>query len=206
MIEEPLQRTEAWRLARAGRVTASRISDVVTTTRNGWGHARAKYADQLVAERLTGRPQDMRRIKSLDDRADLEPEAIAAYQFYTDHEVELVGFIQHPKIEMAGASPDGLIGKKGGLEIKCLNSENHIKLIEGDDSPMLEYMPQMMFGMACTERPWWEFIAYCPIMPERLKLFTRRIPRDKEVVAKIEALVIDFLAEVDERVAKILSR
>lgn len=205
-MSEPLQRTEAWRMARAGRVTASRVSDVITTTRTGWGHARAKYANQLVAERLTGRPQDMRRIPSLDDRADLEPEAITAYTFYTGNEVELVGFIQHPTIEMAGASPDGLVGKKGGIEIKCLNAENHIKLIEGDDSPMIEYMPQMMFGMASAARPWWDFVAYCPIMPEHLKLFTRRIDLDKEVIERMEGLVNDFLVEVDARVARILAR
>jgi len=199
------QRTEAWWQARCGRVTASRIADVITTTRNGWGHARAKYADQLVAERLTRRPQDMRRIRSLDDRADLEHEAIAAYEFYVGESVKRVGFIQHPDIEMAGSSPDGVVGRKGGMEIKVYDAAQHAKLLEGNLNPMEDYLPQIMFNMATTKRTWWDFVAYCPTMPEEFKLFTKRIDRAKDVIEKIESTVIEFLAEVDVRVQAIRS-
>lgn len=197
------QRTEAWYSARCGRVTASRVVDVITTTRNGWGHARAKYADQLVAERLTGRPQDMRRIKSLDDRADLEPDAIAAYRFYTGETVKTVGFIQHPDIEMAGSSPDGVVGSKGGIEIKVFDPAQHAKLWAGDLSLIEDYMPQIAFNMGTTKRSWWDFVAYCPTMPEELKLFTRRIQRDEPVIEKLEQAVKEFLAEVEAKVSKI---
>lgn len=185
-------------------MTASRIADVITTTRNGWGHARAKYADQLVAERLTCRPQDMRRVKSLDERSDLEPDAIAAYEFYTGDEVKRVGFIQHPDIEMAGSSPDGIVGKKGGIEIKVFDPAQHAKLLAGDLSPVEDYLPQMMFGMATTKRSWWDFVAFSPTMPEEFKLFRKRIDRDTDAITKIEAAVIMFLAEVDAKINKIL--
>lgn len=205
-LSDGQQRTDAWYSARCGRVTASRIVDVITTTKNGWGHARAKYANQLVAERLTGRPQDMRRIKSMEDRSDLEPEAIAAYEFYTGANVKTVGFIQHPEIELSGSSPDGLVGKKGGLEIKVLDPATHIKLLSGDLSPMEEYLPQMTFGIATTKRSWWDFAAYCPTMPEELKLFIKRLDSDADAIAKVEAAVITFLAEVEAKVLAIRNR
>lgn len=207
MIEEiALQRTPEWYQARCGRATASRIVDIITRTRNGWGHARAKYLDQLVAERLCGRPQDMRRIKSLDDRADLEPEARAAYSFYTDNEIELVGFIPHPTIENAGASPDGLVNSDGMLEIKALDAANHHKLFAGDLSPLEDYLPQVHFGMACTERKWCDLVAYCPIMPEELKMFRQPIQRDDDLITRLESAVKEFLAEVDAKVAMLMEK
>ena len=99
-----LQRSPEWWAARCGKCTASRVGDVIATTRNGWGAARGKYLEQLVCERLTGRNQDNKVIRSLEARAELEPEARAAYSFYTDNDIELVGFVEHPKIVNSGAS------------------------------------------------------------------------------------------------------
>lgn len=207
MIEETaLQRTEQWRQDRCGKATASRVLDIITRTRNGWGHARGKYLDQLIAERLSGRPQDMRRIKSLDDRSDLEPDARDAYCFYTDNEIELVGFVPHPTIENAGASPDGLVNSDGMLELKCLDAGNHHKLFAGDLSPLEDYLPQVHFGMACTERKWTDLVAYCPIMPEELKMFRQPIQRDDDLIVVLEREVKAFLAEVDSKVAALMER
>jgi predicted phage-related endonuclease len=199
------QRTPEWYQARCGKVTASRITDVMARTKVGWGAARAKYIDQLVAERLSGKPQDMRNVRSMTDRAEMEPEARTAYEFYTDRVIETVGFVPHPTIENAGASPDGNVGDDGGVEIKCLDASNHSKLLLRDDSPMLDYLPQMDFQMACTGGKWVDFVAYCPIMPEELKLIVKRVDRDDERIAKIESGVIQFLAEVDVKVQQVLA-
>lgn len=200
------QRSPEWYQARCGKVTASRVSDVIARTQKGWGAARAKYMEQLIAERLTGCTQDMRQVRSLDRRIEMEPDARIAYSFYSGNEVELVGFIQHPTIEHAGASPDGHISTNGMLEIKCLDAATHIRLLEGDDSVILDYLPQMNFGMACGGRQWCDFESYCPqIQDENLKVYIRRIERDNDVIEKLESAVKDFLAEIDTRIAKLIN-
>lgn len=198
------QRTPAWYQARCGKVTASRVADVIARTQKGWGAPRAKYMDQLVAERLSRKPQDMRNVRSMTDRAEMEPEARIAYELYTDRSIELVGFVPHPFIENAGASPDGNVSNDGGVEIKCLDAANHTKLLLGDDGPLLDYLPQMDFQMACTGNKWIDFVAYCPIMPEELKLIVKRVDRNDERIAKLEAGVIQFLSEVDAKVNQVL--
>lgn len=199
------QRTPEWYAARCGKVTASRVADVVTRLKGGgWGAPRAKYMDQIVAERLSGKPQDMRNVRSMTERAEMEPDARVAYEFYTDRAIELVGFVPHPTIENAGASPDGYVDEDGGVEIKCLDAATHKKLLLGDDAPMLDYQEQMDFQMACTGAKWVDFVAYCPIMPEELKLIVKRVDRNDERIAKLESSVIQFLAEVDTQVRQIL--
>lgn len=202
------QRTEAWRMARVAHVTASRVGDIVKTINNGKSYSakRGRYLDEIVAERITGKPQDWKEVRSLTERAEMEPAARECYSFYTDNDVELVGFIQHPSIKFAGASPDGVVGKPGMIEIKCLDSGNHLKLFAGDDSVMLEYLPQVHFGMACTGRKWCDFVAFNPTMPEDLKLFRHRVLRDEAVIAMLENAVREFLAEADAKVAALLAR
>lgn len=200
------QRSEEWRLARCGSVTASKVADIVRTNKNGsFSAKRQNYFDLLVAERLTGRPQDWKEVRSLTERAELEPDARACYTFYTGRECQIVGFIQHPTIVNAGCSPDALVGDSGMLEIKCLDPANHVKLLAGDESVLMEYLPQMHFGLACTERQWCDFLSYCPAMKdEDLKSYIRRVPRADEGIAMLENSVREFLAEVDNRVAEIL--
>lgn len=206
MPDFPAQRSAEWRQQRCGKVTASRVAEVIGRLKGGgWAAPRAKYMEQLVAERLTGRPQDMRQVRSMTERADLEPEARAAYRFYTGNKVDEVGFTDHPTIANAGASDDGRVGDDGMIEIKCLDAATHVKLWQGDDTPILTYMPQMVFGLACNERHWCDFVAYCPIMPEELKLFVRRIDRDNDVIAAIETQVLEFIAEIDGKVAELLA-
>ena len=210
MTEEiELQRTPEWYAARCGKVTASRIVDVIARTQKGWGAARAKYMEQIIAERLTGKPQDMRNVRSLTARAEMEPEARAAYSFYSDNDVDLVGFIQHPTIEQAGASPDGLVGADGMIEIKCLDPATHIRLFSPNgtaDAVILDYLPQMHFGMDCAEREWCDFESYAPLMrDEELRVYIRRIQRDEAVIKKLRNAVEDFLAEVDAQIAPLLA-
>ena len=153
---------------------------------------------------VTGKNRDRKKVASLDHRLDLEPDARAEYEFHYDCEVTTVGFIDHPRIPNAGASPDGLVGSEGGLEIKCLDSQGHIDLMlaGGIDE---DYLLQCHFGMACTGRQWWDFVAFCPEMPQEGRLWVQRVERDEAKIAEIEAAVIEFLAEVDEKVAQVQS-
>lgn len=200
------QRSPEWYAARCGKVTASRLTDILPLKSSGkWGVPRGKYMEQIIAERLTGRTQDKRKVPSLIERADLEPEARDAYSYFSDNDVELVGFVDHPTIGDAGASPDGLVGEAGMIEIKCLDAATHIRLWSGDDSVMLDYLPQMMFQLACAGREWCDFVSYSPFMPEELKVFTRTIARDEVCIKGLEDHVRLFLSEVDAKLAAVLA-
>jgi hypothetical protein len=195
-----------WRMARVGHATGSRIADIVKTISNGTKYStkRGNYLDELVAERLTGQPADWKEVRSLEARKALEPDARACYEFDTGNSVVEVGFVKHPFIPFAGSSPDGLIGKTGGIEIKALDAANHLKLFDGRAIQVVEeYLPQVHFNMACTGRKWWDFVAFNPLMPPAMKLFIQRVPRDVTETARLETAVKDFLAEVDERVARL---
>lgn len=198
-----IQHSQEWWDSRCGKVTASRVGDLMRRLKKGaWAADHYNYLEEKIAERITGKPRDRKKVASLDYRLELEPEARVAYEFYFDNEVVQVGFIEHPRIPNFGASPDGLIGTDGGQEIKCLDPETHIRLIRagGVDE---DYVYQSQSGMACTGRKWWEFVAYCPEMPEEGKLWVQRIQRDEAMIADIETNVIEFLAEVDQKVAEV---
>jgi hypothetical protein len=169
-----------------------------------WSARRYNYLAEKVAERVTGKPRDRRKIASLDERLELEPDARAAYEFYNDTTIELVGFVDHPRIPFAGCSPDGLVGADGGVEIKCCDSPAHIETITAAAIDP-DYLYQIHFNMACTERLWWDFVAFNPEMPEEGKLWVKRIERDDIMIAKIEKEVIEFLAEVDQKVEQVMA-
>jgi hypothetical protein len=110
--------------------------------------------------------------------------------------VSEVGFVPHPSIPASGASPDGLVGDDGLLEIKCLIKANHIDILlteKIDD----KHMYQMLWQMACTGRQWCDFVSYNPELPEHMRLFVKRVHRDEEEINRIEWEVKTFLDEVD---------
>jgi hypothetical protein len=129
-----------------------------------------------------------------------EPDARAAYEFKTDEAVQLVGFVPHQKIAMSGASPDGLIGDAGLIEIKCPNTATHIDTLLGDEIDK-KYLTQIQWQLACTDREWCDFISYDPRMPETMRLFVRRIVRDDGRIGELEKIVSVFLSELDNKVA-----
>lgn len=200
------QRSEEWFKARLGKVTASKIADVMAQGRGGKPSAtRANYAADLVVERLTGVPKEGFTNAAMQWGAETEPQARASFTLETGLTVDEVGFCPHPTIQMAGASPDGLIGEKGLIEIKCPNSATHIATLTGapiDD----KYMKQMQFQMACTGREWCDFVSFDPRLPDEMRLHVRRVSADKDVIAEIEAAVTAFLAEVEATVADLTSR
>jgi putative phage-type endonuclease len=199
MIE---QGTAEWLQERCGKVTASRIADLMAKTKTGWGASRANYAAQLIAERLTGCVAASFTNAAMIHGTETEPEARRAYEFFVDRDVQQVGFAPHPTIPMAGASPDGLVGDDGLLELKCPNTATHIDTLLSATIPD-KYVKQMQFQMACTGRQWCDFASYDNRLPERMRLFVKRVDRDAEAIAEIEREVTAFLAEIDETVGKL---
>lgn len=195
------QRTAEWYQARLGRLTASRVADMMATTKSGWGASRANYAWELAIERLTGQPSPSFCSPAMQWGIDHEDQARAAYQIEALVSVELIGFVEHPRL-FAGASPDGLIGGDGMVEIKCPNSATHGNtLLTGaiDD----KYVKQVQFQLACAGRAWCDFVSFDPRFPEPMRLWVKRIERDDALIAEIEQCAEAFLAEVDETVARL---
>ena len=199
------QGSSEWLDYRLGRATASRIADLMAKTKSGPSASRKNYMAQLVCERLTGAREDGFKSAAMVHGTDTEPQARSAYEFMTDLTVTQVGFIDHPRIDMAGASPDGLVGDDGMLEIKCPASATHIDtLLNGKIDG--KYLKQMAFQLACAGREWCDFVSYDPRLPAEMQLFVKRIPRDPALIVEIETEVSAFLAEVDETVAALRAR
>ena len=193
------QGTAEWLQQRIGKVTASRIADMMRTTKSGYSTSRANYAAQLVCERLTGVPVEQYVTKDMQWGTDHQGEAFAAYAFYRGVDVEAVGFVDHPTIEMSGASPDGLVGKDGLVEAKCPLTATHIQT-SIDQNVSEDYQKQMQWQMACTGRKWCDFISYDPRLPENMRLFTKRVLRNEMVIDRLEREVRLFLSEVDDTI------
>jgi putative phage-type endonuclease len=191
------QRTPEWFAARLGKVTASKISDVMASGRSGAPSVtRANYLAQLLCERLTGRPTEGYTSDAMQHGTDNEPIAINAYEMAQDVIVSPIGFVDHPSIAMSGASPDGLVGEDGLIEVKCPNSATHLATLKGGSIDG-RYVKQMQWQMACTGRKWCDFVSFDPRMPEHMQLHVQHVRRDDEMIAQIETAVSEFLAELD---------
>jgi len=197
------QRSEAWHNARCGRVTASRVADIIAKTKSGPSASRENYLAQLVCERLTGKPAESYSNSAMQWGTDTEPFARAAYEARMDLLVTEVGFIDHPWIPMSGASPDGL-ANEGMVEIKAPNTATHIDTLLSRTVPA-KYITQMMWQMACADRPWCDFVSFDPRLPERHQLFIKRINYDPEMVNLLENSVIQFLGDVDLKIQQLES-
>ena len=191
-----IQGSDEWVRARLGKLTASRLSDAVARTKSGWGASRANLRATLIVERLTGQPQDTFTNAAMEWGTATEPQARNAYEFFHDIAVEQVGFLDHPAIEMAGASPDGLVGEDGLIEIKCPTTSTHIDTLLSQVIPD-KYIVQMQFQMSVTGRKWCDFCSFDPRLPERMRLWVRRVDRDDERIGMLEGQAREFLREVD---------
>jgi putative phage-type endonuclease len=193
-----LQRTTEWHSQRLGLVTASSIYKVMMASTTG-GYR--NYMAQLVCERLTGQPTETYKSAEMQHGIDTEPEARAAYSARTGLLVEEVGFIRHPKLE-AGASPDGLVGEDGLIEIKCVQPATMLDLIDSRQVPK-EHRLQMQWQMAVTGRDWCDYVVYQPKLPEQLKLLIIRVPRDQPTILDLTTAVENFTRELLERTEKL---
>lgn len=201
-----IQGSAEWLQDRLGKVTASRIVDVMAKGRGDAPSATRKgYLAQIVAERLSGRGTDSFSSAAMQHGTDTEPQARACYMLETGLVVQEVGFIPHPTIPMCGASPDGLIGTDGGLEIKCPNTGTHIETLMGAEIDG-KYMKQMQWGMACTGRLWWDFASFDPRMPDEMQLHIRRVPRSDALIGEIVTAVEEFQWDAQKMVDALRAR
>lgn len=196
------QRTAEWYAARLGKVTASRVADIIAKTKTGYSTSRANYMAELLAERLTGKSGDSYSNAAMQWGTEQEPNARAAYESMKGVLVEEVGFVPHPYIPNAGASPDGIVGD-GLVEIKCPFTATHLDFISSGKIPE-KYVTQMQWQMACTDKKWCDYLSYDPRLPDRMKLHAQRLYRDMEYIAMLEDEVKKFLSELDTKVLQLL--
>lgn len=205
-ILELEQGTPEWKAARAGKVTASKVSDVLAKIKTGEAAARRDYRAQIVAEILTGTPQDDIFINdAMRWGTEQEPFARAAYETTRGVLVDQVGLVIHPTIERGAASPDGLVDPDGLVEIKCPKTAQHLSYLLANEVPS-QYQPQMLWQMACCGAQWCDFASFDPRLPEDLQLFVVRFHRDQARIDAMEAEVKAFLDEVDATLASLKNR
>ena len=196
------QGSQAWLESRMGKVTASALSNVMMAkTAAGYQN----YMAQLICERLTGEPVETFKSAAMEHGTETEPQARAFYELETGNEVVECGFIPHPTLANSGASPDGLIGDDGGLEIKAPQPAKHIKNLMGGTIDKA-YMLQMQWGMACTGREWWDFVSFNPSFPAHLQLHVQKVKRDQEMIEDITAAVTSFLSEMESKLRVLEAR
>ena len=202
MSEEIIQGSPEWHAQRIGKVTASRVADVVAKTKSGWGASRANYAAQLVAERLTGEVAESYTNAAMQWGLDHEADAKSAYEFHRDCEIAPCGFIEHPNLNLTGASPDGFVADDGLVEIKCPQTATHIETLRGRAVPS-KYILQIQWQLACSGRQWADFVSFDPRMPEHLRLFVKRVSRDDRLINELSGEIIAFLVEVNDTVEEL---
>jgi putative phage-type endonuclease len=203
------QGTEGWFADRLGKVTASRLADVLAKTKTGYSASRTNYMTQLVLERITGTRAEFYSNAAMIHGTEQEPFARAAYEAHTGQMVEEVGFVPHPTIEAAGASPDGLVGDDGMVEIKCPSSSTALECwltrSQGGNPVDSKYYAQMQWQMRCADRSWCDYVVFDPRMPAKAQLFIVRVERNADWLKVAEEEVTSFLAEVDAKVAALKS-
>lgn len=198
MIE---QGTPEWRQLRCGWLGASQVHMAIAKTKSGWSASRENIMAQLIVERMTGIPTEGFTSSSMEWGTTTEPQARAAYAFAQDVEVDTCSFIRHPRINGTGASPDGLVGECGLLEIKAPNTATHIEtllsgVIDG------RYITQMRWQMACTGRDWVDFVSFDPRLPG-LELWIKRVERQEKEISLLEEMVEEFLFDLESKMAKL---
>lgn len=187
------QGTEEWKLARLGKVTASRVS--AARAKKGTA-TRADYIADIITERLTGSPIESYTNAYMEWGTANEPLARAAYEIKTGIWVEQVAIVNHPTIPNFAASPDGLVWTDGLLEIKCPKTSTHLNWMMKGTVPS-EHKNQMLAQLACTGREWVDFVSFDPRLPEHLQLFVVRFQPERKDIEDLEKDVMTFLAEVD---------
>jgi len=196
MIE---QGTLEWHELRKGKVTASRVADVMAKTKTGVSASRGNYLIELALQRMTGIIEEGFKNDAMAHGSHYEDEARLAYEVSCETFVEQVAFVDHPTIPWFGCSPDGLVGE-GLIEIKCpYQSAVHWSYLK-EGKPPAKYIPQMMAQMSCTGAKWVDFVSYDPRMSDNTKLFIVRLDRDENYIQQMETEIKKFLDEVENEV------
>jgi putative phage-type endonuclease len=201
-LHEISQGSEAWKELRLGKVSASRMADLLAKTKSGASASRAKYMAQLLCERMTGQPTEFFTTAAMQRGTEIEPVARAVYEAENLTSVEQVAWVEHPTIPMAGCSPDGFVGEHGLIEIKCKEIHNHLDSILNDKIDP-DHQAQMMWQMACTGRQWCDYVCFDDRAPEGLQLFVKRLERNDELIQKMEDEVRTFLKDLESMIQKL---
>jgi putative phage-type endonuclease len=199
------QRSTEWYAARCGSLGASQLNEALATTKNGWGASRENLKNRIIAERLTGSPTETFQNAAMIWGVETEDQARKAYESETGTFVEEMGIAFHPDLKHTHASPDGLVGEDGLIEIKCPNTTTHIETLKSEKVPA-KYMNQMLWQMRCTDRAWCDYVSFDPRLPAHLQLFVKRVERDDAAIAELEAKVGEFLAEVEGEIEQLNRR
>lgn len=201
----PYQRTADWYKERCGCLTGSRVAAALSRLKSGQRSQAAKdMIIELATERLTGSCVEHYTTRDMQWGTDHEAEAREAYEAETGRMVELAGFVHHPSVEWLGASPDGLVGDDGMVEIKCPTSMTHVRRLLDPQAGVAQYRMQMLLQLACTGRTWCDFAEYDPRMrDEALRLQIVRFEPTVDEIVHIEVECREFLAEVEEAVRQI---
>lgn len=190
------QGSPEWLQARVGNVTASRVAEVIGKIKNGnYSKDRLNYMEELQAELATGYASETYVTAEMQFGIDNEPLARSAYEAKNGVFIDRVGFVLHPRITHCGASPDGMVGPDGGVEIKIPKTVTHLRYRRLKVVPE-EYKPQMYLNMACTERDWWDFFSYDPRCKGDMRVFQVRLYRDEKVISDMESEILKFLEEL----------
>lgn len=200
VIIDAEQRSPEWFAARAGKVTASRAKDFLARTKSGYSTSRNNYLVQLVAERVTGQPQEDGYVSPAMIRGmELEPQAFATYEAATGQMPTHVGFLQHVEMPI-GSSPDGVIGDfEGVLELKVPNPATHLGYLRAGGLPS-DYLPQVSHHLYVSGAAYCDFMSYGPNFPDHLQVFLVRVYRSEIDLASYEKELKAFLAEVEREV------
>jgi len=199
---ECVQGSELWAKLRCGYITPSRARDAFDVSQSGkskgqYKATRADYLTELVCERLTGIPYPHYVSAEMQWGREHEAEARAAYELHAAELVDTTGFVLHPSVSMFGASPDGLVGDDGLIEIKCPATKTHLETLRSGVIP-IEHCFQLLGELSCTGRQWVDFVSFDPRMPAHLQLFVKRYQRDDKLVAAVEVEVAHFNREIEE--------
>jgi putative phage-type endonuclease len=189
------QRSEAWFESRRGLATASRFNDVMAAKTTA---ARQSYIADLAWERITGKVRESYTSKDMERGTELEPMARLRYELMTKNAVEEAEFVKHELLP-AGASPDGLIGDDGLLEIKIPRLHNHLYTLRSGKIPP-QYKWQVVGQQLITQRSWTDFVSFTDELEGSASLAIVRFERDEDLIERLELGLATFLDEVDETV------
>ncbi|EDX5494103.1 YqaJ viral recombinase family protein [Salmonella enterica subsp. arizonae] len=197
------QRSPEWFAARCGKVTASRLYDVMARTKSGYAASRQNYMAELICQRLTGKPEEGFTNAAMMRGTELEPVAREVYALNEfDAVISEVGLIDHPTIAGFAASPDGIVNDDGLIEIKCPNTWTHLQTLK-TGVPKYQYLLQMHAQMMCTGRKWCDFVSFDDRLPPEHAYFKTRINFDEVLAEEIEQEVVKFLTELETEIQNI---
>lgn len=194
-----IQGTDEWKIEKLGHVSAGSVSDILAKGKGGESKMRESYKWRIVTERLTGQIQESFSNDAMLWGVETEEQARTTYELTYGVTVDQTGFVKHPTMQWVGASPDGMIGTDGLIEIKCPHTKTHLQTLEIAKAPAV-YIPQMQMQMWTMNRSWCDFVSYDPRLPHNLQFFCIRVNRDQEYIDNMEKEVIRFLAEVESTI------